>query len=99
MTEILAPHEVPDAHRAEMETALEHLTDAALDPIVDMVCTYRDGVYEAHLVTADGARVKSTSTRSTQAAASTRNAVVPAARCCRDETSASATRPSPPAHS
>ena len=43
----IAPHEVPDAHRAELEAAIEVLTDAALEPIVDMVCTYRDGVYEA----------------------------------------------------
>jgi predicted AlkP superfamily pyrophosphatase or phosphodiesterase len=31
-----------------MERALELLCDAALEPIVDMVCTRRDGVYEAH---------------------------------------------------
>ena len=42
------PHEVPEAHRAELERALELLCDAALDPIVDMVCLHRDGRYEAH---------------------------------------------------
>ena len=37
------PHQLPDAHRAEAEAALEVLLDRALDPIVDMVCTARDG--------------------------------------------------------
>jgi phosphonoacetate hydrolase len=41
------PHEVPDAHRDDVEAALEVLLDPALAPIVDMVCTARDGVYEA----------------------------------------------------
>ncbi|HEV7525638.1 MAG TPA: alkaline phosphatase family protein [Acidimicrobiia bacterium] len=41
------PHQLPDAHRAEAEAALEVLLDSALDPIVDMVCTSRDGAYEA----------------------------------------------------
>jgi hypothetical protein len=49
------PHEVPAAHRAEAEAALEVLLDPALDPIVDMVCTVRDGVYEA--LAADGRRL------------------------------------------
>jgi len=42
------PHEVPEAHRAEMERALALLCDAELEPIVDMVCLHRDGRYEAH---------------------------------------------------
>jgi predicted AlkP superfamily pyrophosphatase or phosphodiesterase len=42
-----APHEVPKAHRSELEEALDLLCDSALDPIVDMVCSYRDRVYEA----------------------------------------------------
>src|SRR5437870_2897013 len=42
------PHEVPDAHRADAEAALALLTDRALEPIVDMVCRYADGAYEAH---------------------------------------------------
>ena len=41
------PHQLPDAHRAAAEAALEVLLDSALDPIVDMVCTARDGAYEA----------------------------------------------------
>ncbi len=41
------PHEVPEAHRAAAEAALEVLLDGALEPIVDMVCTVRDGDYEA----------------------------------------------------
>ncbi len=41
------PHEVPDAHRELADAALEVLLDRALDPIVDMVCTVRDGTYEA----------------------------------------------------
>jgi phosphonoacetate hydrolase len=40
-------HEVPDAHRAEAEAALEVLLDGRLEPIVDMVCAARDGTYEA----------------------------------------------------
>jgi len=43
----VAPHEIPDAARATAEAALDILCDAALDPIVDMVCTHRDGRYEA----------------------------------------------------
>jgi phosphonoacetate hydrolase len=46
------PHQLPDAHRAEAEAALDVLLDAGLDPIVDMVCTARDGAYEA--LTHDG---------------------------------------------
>ena len=46
------PHQLPDAHRAAAEAALEVLLDSALDPIVDMVCTARDGAYEA--LTHDG---------------------------------------------
>jgi len=46
------PHQLPDAHRAEAEAALEVLLDSGLDPIVDMVCTARDGAYEA--LTHDG---------------------------------------------
>jgi predicted AlkP superfamily pyrophosphatase or phosphodiesterase len=42
-----SPHQLPDAHRAEAEAALEVLLDSTLDPIVDMVCTARDGAYEA----------------------------------------------------
>ncbi len=40
-------HEVADEHRADVEVALDLLLDAALEPIVDMVLTRRDGVYEA----------------------------------------------------
>ena len=47
-----SPHQLPDAHRAEAEAALDVLLDAGLDPIVDMVCTARDGAYEA--LTHDG---------------------------------------------
>jgi hypothetical protein len=47
VTDVLAPHEVPDAHRETAEAAAELLCDAALEPIVDMVCSYRDGRYEA----------------------------------------------------
>jgi len=47
-----SPHEVADAHRAAADAALEVLLDSALDPIVDMVCTARDGAYEA--LTHDG---------------------------------------------
>ena len=47
-----SPHQLPDAHRAEAEAALEILLDSTLDPIVDMVCTARDGAYEA--MTHDG---------------------------------------------
>jgi hypothetical protein len=41
------PHELPDAYREQAEAALEVLLDSALEPIVDMVCTARDGTYEA----------------------------------------------------
>jgi predicted AlkP superfamily pyrophosphatase or phosphodiesterase len=44
----MTPHEVPDAHRAGAEAALALLTDRALEPIVDMICRYADGAYEAH---------------------------------------------------
>ncbi len=47
VSEVVAPHQVPDAHRAAAEAALAVLCDAALDPIVDMVCSHRDGLYEA----------------------------------------------------
>jgi hypothetical protein len=47
MTEVAAPHQVPDAHRETAEAALDLLCDAALEPIVDMVCLHRDGEYEA----------------------------------------------------
>ena len=47
-----SPHQLPDAHRTEAEAALDVLLDAGLDPIVDMVCTARDGAYEA--LTHDG---------------------------------------------
>lgn len=47
-----SPHEVADAHRNAADAALEVLLDSALDPIVDMVCTARDGAYEA--LTHDG---------------------------------------------
>jgi len=40
-------HEVADAHRADVDAALEILLDSALEPIVDVVLTRRDGVYEA----------------------------------------------------
>src|SRR5438045_3173787 len=46
-------HQLPDAHRAQAEAALEVLLDSRLEPIVDMVCTARDGAYEA--LTHDGA--------------------------------------------
>ena len=41
------PHQVPDTHRAVADAALEVLLDSTLEPIVDMVCTARDGTYEA----------------------------------------------------
>jgi predicted AlkP superfamily pyrophosphatase or phosphodiesterase len=47
VTDVVAPHEVPDAQRAAAEAALDVLCDSALEPIVDMVCTFRDGAYEA----------------------------------------------------
>lgn len=40
-------HEVADEHREAVEAALDVLLDADLEPIVDMVLTRRDGVYEA----------------------------------------------------
>ena len=40
-------HEVADAHRADVDAALEVLLDSALEPIVDVVLTARDGRYEA----------------------------------------------------
>ncbi|HUI47369.1 MAG TPA: alkaline phosphatase family protein [Acidimicrobiia bacterium] len=43
----LPAHQLADAHRADAEAALEVLLDGALEPIVDMVCTSRDGCYEA----------------------------------------------------
>jgi hypothetical protein len=49
---VAAPHQIPDAHRAEAEAALDVLLDRALEPIVDMVCTHRDDAYEA--LSADG---------------------------------------------
>jgi predicted AlkP superfamily pyrophosphatase or phosphodiesterase len=42
----MAVHQVPDAHRVEAEAALDVLCDAALDPVVDMVCRSVDGAYE-----------------------------------------------------
>jgi predicted AlkP superfamily pyrophosphatase or phosphodiesterase len=47
VTDVVAPHGIPDAQRATAAAALDVLCDAALEPIVDMVCTHRDGVYEA----------------------------------------------------
>jgi phosphonoacetate hydrolase len=41
------PHEIPDEHREQADAALEVLLDSSLEPIVDMVLTYRDGAYEA----------------------------------------------------
>jgi predicted AlkP superfamily pyrophosphatase or phosphodiesterase len=41
------PHQVADAHRAQVDAALDVLLDTALEPIVDMVLTHRDGRYEA----------------------------------------------------
>jgi len=46
------PHEIADGHRADADRALDVLLDPALEPIVDMVLTHRDGVYEAR--SADG---------------------------------------------
>ena len=46
-TAAMPPHQLADAHRASADAALEVLLDGALDPIVDMVCTARDGAYEA----------------------------------------------------
>ena len=45
-------HEIADEHRAAADAALEVLLDPALEPIVDMVLTRRDGGYEA--LTPDG---------------------------------------------
>ncbi len=46
---IAAPrHQLPTAHEAEAQSALDLLCDAALDPIVDMVLLARDEAYEAH---------------------------------------------------
>ncbi len=45
-------HEIADEHRDAADAALEILLDPALDPIVDMVLTRRDGDYEA--LTPDG---------------------------------------------
>jgi len=51
MTHAAAPigaaHEIPSERRAEAERALEVLLDSALEPVVDMVLTSRDGAYEA----------------------------------------------------
>ena len=41
------PHEIADEHRADADRALDVLLDGALEPIVDMVLTHRDGRYEA----------------------------------------------------
>jgi phosphonoacetate hydrolase len=41
-----AGHEVGDEQRAAVDAALDVLLDASLEPIVDMVCTRRDGAYE-----------------------------------------------------
>jgi len=46
------PHETPPDRREEADRALEILLDPALDPIVEMVLTCRDGAYEA--LTTDG---------------------------------------------
>ena len=42
-----AAHSVAPEREADVERALEVLLDSALDPIVDMVLTSRDGAYEA----------------------------------------------------
>ena len=47
MANAVRPHELPDAVRSEVAAALDVLLDASLSRIVDMVCTYRDGAYEA----------------------------------------------------
>jgi phosphonoacetate hydrolase len=55
MTTVSEPrpgHEVAAEHRAEVDAALAVLLDPALEPIVDMVFTRRDGRYEA--LAADG---------------------------------------------
>ena len=44
---ISAGHEVRPDDIAAVDAALDVLLDAELEPIVDMVCTRRDGVYEA----------------------------------------------------
>ena len=41
------PHQIADEHREAADRALEVLLDPALEPIVDMVLTHRDGRYEA----------------------------------------------------
>src|SRR5262245_34957037 len=41
------PHQIADEHRADADRALDVLLDGALEPIVDMVLTHRDGRYEA----------------------------------------------------
>jgi hypothetical protein len=41
-------HEVRPEDADAVDGALQVLLSADLDPIVDMVCTHRDGVYEAH---------------------------------------------------
>jgi len=41
------PHEIPDQLRGEADAALDVLLDSSLSAIVDMVCTARDGAYEA----------------------------------------------------
>jgi len=46
------PHQIADEHRGDADRALDVLLDAALEPIVDMVLTHRDGRYEA--LTASG---------------------------------------------
>jgi phosphonoacetate hydrolase len=43
-----AAHEVTLDREADVERALEVLLDSALDPIVEMVLTSRNGAYEAH---------------------------------------------------
>lgn len=40
-------HQVADVHRADVDAALDILLDSALEPIVDVVLTARDGYYEA----------------------------------------------------
>jgi hypothetical protein len=44
---VFAGHEVRPEDAAAVDAALGVLLDGALEPIVDMVCTRRDGVYEA----------------------------------------------------
>ncbi len=47
VSRVSPPHEVPEAFRPTADAALDILCDRELDPIVDMVCSYRDGNYEA----------------------------------------------------